>query len=64
MFLLDLCAGNLATDDEMEIRLTSEKISKRAREMTNVLESESCCRCFHEGVHVSLTASSTTKQAP
>ena len=39
MFLLDLCTG-ITTDDKMEIRQTSEKISKLACEMANVLESE------------------------
>ncbi|KAG2592248.1 hypothetical protein PVAP13_5NG535200 [Panicum virgatum] len=39
MFLLDLCTG-ITTDDKMEIRQTSEKISKLACQMANVLESE------------------------
>lgn len=40
LFLLDLCTESITTDDKMEIRVTSEKISKRAREMANVLESD------------------------
>lgn len=39
MFLWDRCARDL-TAAEMEIKLTSEKITKRAREMIDALESE------------------------
>ncbi|CAL4939427.1 unnamed protein product [Urochloa decumbens] len=39
MFLWDRCARDLTTD-EMEIKLTSERITKRAREMINALESD------------------------
>lgn len=40
MFLWDRRARDLITTDEMELKLTSEKITKRAREMISALESE------------------------